>query len=434
MEGLCKNGEIFTVTKSEPVLVPPAGKTDEGFYFLSNLDQNIAVIMETVYCFKADETKKSDYASDIIKQALAKILVHFYPFAGHLTISSEGKLIVKCTGEGVMFVEAVADHEMDVVGDLTMPNIHKLEKLVHTFSGARSPLEVPLFTVQVTRFKCGGFVLGLAMNHCMADGICAMEFIRSWGEIARGLPLTIPPLLDRTLLISRQPPKIEFPHHEFSEMTDISNLSSLFQEKKILYQSFCFDHEKLNQLKKLAMEDGIIKNCTNFTVLSAFVWRARSKALKMEPNQQTKLLFAVDVRSKLNPNLPTGYFGNGIVLTCCLCTSGELLENPLSFAVKLVQNAIKLVTDDYIRSVIDCFEVTRARPSLTATLLITTWTRMAFHSIDFGWGKPKKSGPANLPGKEVAVFLPDGKEKKSTYLLLGLPAPAMKIFQELIQV
>lgn len=69
--------------------------------------------------------------------------------------------------------------------------------------------------------------------------------------------------------------------------------------------------------------------------------------------------------------LPNGYAGNGIVLTNSPCTAGELLEKPLSFSVGLVQEAVKRATDSYMRSAIDYFEVTRSRPSLAATLLIT---------------------------------------------------------------
>jgi hypothetical protein len=28
----------------------------------------------------------------------------------------------------------------------------------------------------VTTFKCGGFMLGLAINHCMFDGVGALQF------------------------------------------------------------------------------------------------------------------------------------------------------------------------------------------------------------------------------------------------------------------
>lgn len=271
------------------------------------------------------------------------------------------------------------------------------------------------------------------MNHCMFDGIGAMEFVNSWGETARGLPLTVPPFLDRTILEARNPPRIEFPHQEFSEIKDISSTNNLYEEDKMLYRSFCFDPEKLETLKINALEDKVLGKCTTFEVLSGFVWRARTTALRMLPNQETKLLFAVDGRPKFNPPLPKGYFGNGIVLTNSICQAGELVEKPLSFAVGKVQEAIKMVDDNYMRSAIDYFEVTRARPSLASTLLITTWSRLSFYSTDFGWGEPVLTGPVALPEKEVILFLSCGKERKSINLLLGLPAPAMKIFQELMQ-
>jgi len=122
------------------------------------------------------------------------------------------------------------------------------------------------------------------------------------------------------------------------------------------------------------------------------------------------------------------------VLTNSICSAGELLENPLSFAVGLVQKAVNMVTDSYMRSAIDYFEVTRARPSLAATLLVTTWSRLSFHTTDFGWGDPIFSGPVTLPEKEVILFLSHGKERKSINVLLGLPASAMKIFEELMQI
>ncbi|XXG41656.1 hypothetical protein AAC387_Pa01g2080 [Persea americana] len=432
MENSRENGIEVTVKQKEPTLVSPAEETEKGFYFLSNLDQNIAVIVRTIYCFRADD-KGNDTAAEVIKDALAKVLVHYYPLAGRLTISSEGKLIVNCTNEGAVFVEADANCSMEAIGDITKPDPKTLGKLVYDIPGAKNILEIPPLVAQVTRFKCGGYILGLALNHCMFDGLGAMEFVNSWGETARGLPLSVPPYIDRSILKSRGPPKIEFTHNEFAEIEDVSQTASLYQDE-MLYQSFCFGPEKLEQLKRKAMEDGSLGKCTTFEALSAFVWRARSQALKMQPDQQTKLLFAVDGRSKLHPPLPKGYFGNGIVLTNSLCRAGELLENPFSFTARLVQKAVSMVTDGYMRSAIDYFEVTRERPSLTATLLITTWSRLSFHTTDFGWGEPQQSGPVALPEKEVILFLSHGKERRSINVLLGLPASAMPIFEELMQI
>lgn len=427
------NGNVLEldVKQGEPTLVRPAEETEKGLYFLSNLDQNIAVVVRTIYCFKSDE-RGNEKAGEVIRNALKKVLVHYYPLAGRLTISSEGKLIVDCTGEGAVFVEAEANCTIEGIGDITKPDPETLGKLVYDIPGAKNILEMPPLVAQVTKFKCGGFVLGVCMNHCMFDGIGAMEFVNSWGETARGVPLAVPPFLDRSILKARNPLKTEYLHQEFAEIEDNSSTIDTYNDE-ILYRSFCFDPEKLEKLKTKVMENGAFEKCTTFEVLSAFVWKARTKALKFPPGQQTKLLFAVDGRPKFNPPLPKGYCGNGIVLTNAICQAGELLEKPLSFAVGLVKDAIKVVTDSYMKSAIDYFEMTRARPSLSSTLLITTWSRLSFHTTDFGWGEPVLSGPVALPEKEVTLFLSHGKQRRSINVLLGMPASSMKIFQELMQ-
>jgi len=314
--------------------------------------------------------------------------------------------------------------------DISKPDKVMLGKLVYAVPGAKNVLEIPPLVAQVTKFKCGGFILGLSMNHCMFDGLAAMEFVNSWAETARGLPLSVPPFIDRTILKARTPPSIQFPHNEFAQIDDLSS-TTLYQEEMV-YKSFIFVSEKLDQLKHKAMEEGLTK-CTSFEALSGFVWRARTRALNMLPDQQTKLLFAVDGRQRFEPPLPKGYFGNGIVLTNSICNAGELAERPVSFAVGLVQEAVKLVSDGYMRSAVDYFEATRSRPSLAATLLITTWSRLSFHTTDFGWGEPVQSGPVVLPEKEVILFLSNGRERRSINVLLGLPKSAMLTFEELME-
>lgn len=68
----------------EPTRVNPAKETEKILYFLSNLDQNLAVPMRTVYCFKTSSRGNED-AARVIKDAL--------------TMSSETKLIVDNTGK-----------------------------------------------------------------------------------------------------------------------------------------------------------------------------------------------------------------------------------------------------------------------------------------------------------------------------------------------
>jgi omega-hydroxypalmitate O-feruloyl transferase len=147
-----KNEKEFVVKAGEPQHVAPASETPNGLYYLSNLDQNIAVIIKTIYSFKSGE-KGNETAVETMKESLARVLVHYYPLAGRLTISPEMKLIVDCTADGAVFVEAEADCDLEDIGDLAKPDPTTLGKLVYDIPGAKNILEIPPLVAQV-RFWC----------------------------------------------------------------------------------------------------------------------------------------------------------------------------------------------------------------------------------------------------------------------------------------
>ncbi|KAG6556852.1 hypothetical protein Mapa_001799 [Marchantia paleacea] len=421
----------FNITTGKAEYILPLEQKEPQTYYLSNLDQNVAMLVKTVYLFEAKPQKEED-VTEVLKTSLAKVLDTFWPLAGRLSLRPEMKLIVNYNNDGVCFVEAIADADLTDVGDIGKPD-DRLAQLLYEVPGATNILDTPLMVVQVTKFKCGGWSLGLSMQHSMFDGIGANEFIKAWGEVAQGLPMSISPVFDRTLLQARTPAKIEFPHHEFAEIEDISPDNRLDTSENIVHKSFTFSPEDVDELKKKVVEEGEIDKCTTFEALSGLVWRARTKALQMEPEQKTRLYFAVNGREKFVPPIPEGYFGNAIVLTFCMTSSADLVGRPLSHSVKLVQDAIRLIDDRYMRSAIDFFEMTRARPALTASVCITTWSRLPFHVTDFGWGEPVQTGPVTLPDKEVVLFLSHGKQRKSINVLLGLPAPVMERFEQAIK-
>lgn len=146
----------LSVKRGEPTLVAPAEATPTGEqYYLSNLDQNIAVIVQTVYCYKPSPSPTSggggedrDVAAEL-RDALARVLVHYHPLAGRLGISPEMKLTVELTGEGAVFVEADAACDLADVGDLTKPDPAALGQLVYSIPGAKHILEMPPMTAQV---------------------------------------------------------------------------------------------------------------------------------------------------------------------------------------------------------------------------------------------------------------------------------------------
>ncbi|KAE8777547.1 Taxadien-5-alpha-ol O-acetyltransferase [Hordeum vulgare] len=420
------------VTRAEPVLVHAAGDVPAAgeYYFLSNLDQNVAVLMKTVHVFSP--SRAGEDAATVIMGALGRVLVHYYPFQGSLVVSADdGRLSVRNDRRGVPFVVADADCELKEVGDVLVsaPDAAAVQGQL-VFVGRSNPEEssglgAPLLSVQVTRFRCGGFVLGLAMNHCLADGVAAAEFLRSWAEMARGVPLSSPPFLDRTMLRARTSPTVAFPHEEFAEMEDVSGLAGLRDEPR-LHRAFAIDAGKLARLKRQACA------CSTFEALTAFVWRATSRAMRMRPEQKSKLMFAVDGRRRVDPPLPRGFCGNAVVFACCVSTAGDLLGGPVSTAARWIQDAIRRTDGAFIRSAIDYVEVAGGRaPSMTATTLVTAWNRLGFHTADFGWGGPARSGPAELPRGEVVMFMRDVRDS-SIVVLLGLPQSCMHEFQEMV--
>ncbi|XP_042511122.1 omega-hydroxypalmitate O-feruloyl transferase-like isoform X2 [Macadamia integrifolia] len=179
MEALHGTGEAFTVTKSKPVVVSPTMKNYDGFYYLSPIDELMIGPLDILFCFEMhDGTRRTENLCETIKQALAKVLVHFYPFAGRLVKGSDDNFMVKCTGEGVSFVEAAANCDLRELGEFTTLNLPKQRELVYASNESNDPFHIPLLVVQVTRFQCGGFVIGLAVNHCMCDGTSLLEFMQ----------------------------------------------------------------------------------------------------------------------------------------------------------------------------------------------------------------------------------------------------------------
>jgi omega-hydroxypalmitate O-feruloyl transferase len=414
--------EKLEIRVQEPELVHPAEPVEHQVYYLSNLDQNIAVPMKTVWFFNGQEDKKDQDPAAVLKEALRKLLVHMFFLAGRIGLSPDYRLQIEFEDQGLVFVEAVAEkHCIAEFGDVSRPAPF-MKQLVYEPPPSENILGSPPTFVQVTKFKCGGFALGLNNNHCTLDGLAAHEFICSWGKLARGLDITHSFSIDRSMLKPRSPLQPEFSHEEFYDLEDLSTTNDSFFSINPVHGSFEVNPRDMDALKKSILDEGEgVSKVTTFEALTAFTWRVRMNSLNLTPAQKTRVFFSVDVRKKLSPPLPEHFMGNGIVLTFATTTVGELCEKPLSFAVKLVQDAIAFVTDKYVRSAIDHFEATRARPALVASFVITSWLRLPFHEADFGWGPAVAMSPASLPDQGVVLFISSGKDRKSATVILGLP-------------
>lgn len=421
----------FKVTRKPAVLVAPSLPTPREILYLSNIDDQgtMRFYSTGVQFYRSDPSRKGEDPARVIREGLEKVLVWYYPYTGRLIDAPDGKLVVECTGEGVLFVEADADVALEEFGDL-YPPFPCRDDLLNVPGSVTT--NSPVLHIQVTRLRCGGFILATALNHTMSDAIGYVQFMQALSEMVKGAARpSVLPIWKREILRPRPNPAIKFPLYAYDQIDckdgETVNMNNMAEN------SFFFGQKEIELLKRQAVEQG---KCSTFDVLSAFLWQLRTRSLQLPAEQEVRFIFPVDARAKFEPPIPEGFYGNAVCLACTKTTAGDLAKKPLSFAVKLIQEAKKSVNDEYMRSVIDLMEL-KGRPLFTVvgSYVISDCTKIGFQDVDFGWGRPAYGGPAEggvgaVPG--LSSFLIPYQTRqgvKGIVVPVCLPSAAMKIFQ-----
>ncbi|XP_024035873.1 vinorine synthase [Citrus clementina] len=171
-------------------VIKPSSPTPKHLrtYKLSLLDQLFSKIYVPLVFFYSANCKHQYFSkkSDLLKQSLAKTLTHYYPFAGRLIDSFS----VDCSDHGAAFIEANVG--CDISKFLQPPDMELLQQLIPP-SPQLSNLDVSereLLAVQVNLFSGGEMAIGVCFSHGVADGSAIFNFMKTWGEITRGLQAT----------------------------------------------------------------------------------------------------------------------------------------------------------------------------------------------------------------------------------------------------
>lgn len=145
------------------------------------------------------------------------------------------------------------------------------------------------------------------------------------------------------------------------------------------------------------------------------------------------MLFAVDIRRRLNPPLPDSYSGNAVLTGYATAKCAELEEGPFWKTVQMVYEGAARMTDEYARSAIDWGELYKGFPH--GEFLVSSWWRLGFEGVQFPWGKPKYSCPVVYHRKDIILLFPDidngENSNRGVNVLVALPPKEMEKFKSL---
>ncbi|VAH19518.1 unnamed protein product [Triticum turgidum subsp. durum] len=293
----------FTARRSEPEMLPPARATPRETKSLSDLDdQRTLRYYETVIGFFRSNALpgRPDDPVKAIRAALMEALVYYYPIAGRLREDGAGRLVVDCTADGMVFVEAYVDARLEEFGEPLLPPYPCVEELLCHVGDTRAVVGKPLLFMQVTRLKCGGFVLGFHICHNLADGFGMAQFIKAVSDIARGEAApTILPVWERELLTARSllPITRLYPAHEQQANGSGSTARDMMLSvppQSMVAKYFLFGPREVSALRDRIPAGHPARSATIFELVTAVMWRCRTVALGYEPGQRVRLMTTMD--------------------------------------------------------------------------------------------------------------------------------------------
>ncbi|XP_057530329.1 shikimate O-hydroxycinnamoyltransferase-like [Amaranthus tricolor] len=435
----------MSVEVRESCMIYPASETPRKILWMSRIDMIIGTPyshLPVLFIYKHNTNSPNFFDTKILKDALSKALVPFYPIAGRLIFNHEnGRYEIDCNAKGVTFVEVETTYCLDDLGDC-MEHDSEVRNIIFPACDYTQELSsMPLLLVQLTRFKCGSVCIGLSQHHHIADGAGYLHFINSWARLANGrLDGLIQPIHDRAYYVGpREPPCVRFRHLMYEPpLPPLPPKGfSAIDERGTKEGTFKLSKEQMESLKKQAVsKEG--ETLTTFAVQAGHLWRAVCKARGLADDQDVKLYIPINGRSRLKDREHTqGYFGNLLFHATCLEKAGDITSKPLSYAATKIQKAIQRMDVEFLRSAIDFVE---SHPDLTAivrgpytfsspNLFLNSWTRLPIHTVDFGWGTPYFMGINGIKGEGLGFIKPNSDGDGTFFIHIKLFAPHMELFR-----
>ncbi|KAF7010726.1 hypothetical protein CFC21_025101 [Triticum aestivum] len=394
----CHGGDEVAVTFTSTVV--PALPLQEHRLPLSNLDLILPPIDVSVFfCYAAGDDYPAgtgSHPASTLKAALAKVLVAYYPLAGEVVANAAGEPELLCSGRGVDFAEAAADGVELRELQLGLPD-ESVERLVPKKKSG-------VMSVQVTKFKCGGAVVGCTFDHRVCDAYSFNMFLVAWAAAARGASIPLPPSFNRSFLAPSSPP----PSCTAGTLAD-----RLFVPVSLVPPppATAAPPTAFNRIFHVAAADVAALQAsagpgrTKLEAFTAHLWQLYSRAAT--PRHDSCCMgVVVDGRGRLCPDgAMRPYFGNVLTIPYGAFVAADLRDMALADVAEDVHRWVaEAATGEHFQGLVDWVEAQRPEPTVarayigggdndngegeTASCVVSSGLRLPFGEVDFGWGRP----------------------------------------------
>ncbi|KAK9749202.1 hypothetical protein RND81_02G109200 [Saponaria officinalis] len=278
--------------------------------------------------------------------------------------------------------------------------------LIHECDYTRDLCLIPLSMVQVTWFKCGGFGLGFALHHHVADGPAHAEFVVKFLTLVAGFDIPISPVHDRIHVAPRDPLCIKFKHLLNSPPLITVTKDGVKTEKdESEYNEADFKIAEKNSRAIALLQAGIgphdynrISGCTT----AKEIWETIEEAKDLSKLSYQELFGSLMAHEMtLNKRLGESSKGNSIALKAESSDIEEDFDDGLVIFAKRFKGSLKGILGSKRpttnKKQFSGTTTRFTRPDdghkiMYPDLMINSWVKFSFYKADFGLGPPKAVG------------------------------------------
>ncbi|KAH7281876.1 hypothetical protein KP509_35G000300 [Ceratopteris richardii] len=468
-EGDAENGfEHIEVVEEEVCMVKPAAektslkilgqdelgaKLESGIYqYLSNLDlcwrgapYTRRILFYERGCADGLPRQWQETAIVELKGSLARVLQEFYPAAGRL-VECVGRPFIHCDNQGVEFIVAHMNAPLSLLSSSRFNPRPFFSSLIRRYPLPKTPSHLlPLVSIQVTKLDCGGLAIGMSFSNVLADGHSIWQFMNSWAACARNEPLSVIPYHRREALT------VEYSSHATTNgfSLPVSNDISESQRSPLSVKICKFLHVTLSMIDR--MKEQASSNCdavgeayfSNYDVLCAMLWKAVviAKAEWKLGENLTSICVLGDMRFRVKPELPRGYFGNATIFDHASSTQSEVENGPFHVIAGKIHEACRACNEPRLWAMLKLLEEAPdhrfdrdTMPCVGSSINVISSPKFKVYDVDFGWGNPLAVRTAYTSMSEDIVLFPgsNGGIDVCLFFPTSLAEKILDIFHKLI--